>query len=273
MNKLALFIGLILIPLSYLSSQTAQTSAPLKPPTVITPISPISAFMDGEELDYTLHYGIVKAGEAKMTLSKELFGNAIEVYHAVAKANTTGLAKTLFPVVDIYESYFNLNMNLPIKSIRNIREGNYKQYNDVYFDHYDNTVKSKLTGVHKVPANIHDMVSAFYYLRRVDFSSYKGGEIISIDTYFGDEIFPFYVIFKGREIVHNEFGKFKCLKFIPIVEPGRIFKESDDMTFWLSDDENKVPVRVKFDILVGSFKCDISGYKNNKFEMKSRISN
>ncbi len=271
MNKLMSLLVILLIFVSHSSSQTSPTSASQKPPTPVTPISPVPAFMDGEELNYTLHYGFVKAGEAKITLNKELFGNTFDVFHAAAKASTTGLAKTLFPVVDIYESFFDINSNLPIKSVRNIKEGNYKQYNEVYFDHYENTVKSQLSGLHKVPANIHDMVSAFFYVRRVDFSTYKGGEIVSVDTYFGDEVFPFYIIFKGRETVRTELGKFKCLKFVPIVEPGRIFKESDDMTFWLSDDENKIPVRVKFDIIVGSFKCDISSYKNNKYEMKSRM--
>jgi len=265
MTKLAI---VLLILLGFKAPSFSQ-----KQLTVITPISPVPAFMDGEELNYTLHYGFIKAGEAKMTLTKERFGGAFDVFHATAKANTTGLAKKLFPVLDVYESFFDINTNLPIKSIRNIREGNYKYYNEVYFDHYANTIKSQLTGEHKVPAFIHDMVSAFYYIRRVDFSTYKGGEIVSVDTYFGDEVFPFYIIFKGRETVHTSLGKFKCLKFVPIVEPGRIFKESDDMTFWLSDDENKVPVQIKMDMLVGSFKCDLSGYKNNKFEMKSKVGN
>lgn len=242
-----------------------------KPPTPITPISPIPAFLEGEELSYTLHYGIIKAGEAKITLTREQFGGAFDVYHASAKANTTGLAKKLFPVLDIYESFFDINTNLPLKSIRNIHEGSYKYYNEVYFYHATNTIKSQLTGEHKVPPSIHDMVSAFFYVRRIDFSKYKGGEIVSVDTYFGDEVFPFYIIFKGRENVKTSLGKFKCLRFVPVVEPGRIFKESDDMTFWLSDDENKVPVQIKLDMVVGSFKCDLTGIKGNKYELKSKI--
>lgn len=242
-----------------------------KQPTPITPISPIPAFLEGEELSYTLHYGVIKAGEAKITLTKELFGGAFDVYHAAARANTTGLAKTLFPVLDIYESFFDINTNLPLKSIRNIREGSYKYYNEVYFYHSNNTIKSQLSGEHKVPPAIHDMVSAFFYVRRIDFSKYKGGEIVSVDTYFGDEVFPFYIIFKNRETVKTSLGKFKCLRFVPIVEPGRIFKESDDMTFWLSDDDNKFPVQIKLDMVVGSFKCDLTGIKGNKYELKSKI--
>ena len=66
-------------------------------------------------------------------------------------------------------------------------------------------------------------------------------------------------------------GKFKCLKFVPVVEPGRIFKNKDDMTFWLSDDDNKVPIRVKFDMIVGSFKCDLVSVRSQKFPLNSKI--
>lgn len=265
MQKRTILVAILLVLIQFSYAQTK--------PTPVTPISSVVAFMPGEELSYTLHYGFIKAGEAKITLSKESFAGAFDVFHATAKASTTGLAKTLFPVVDVYESFFDIPTSLPLKSIRNIKEGNYKYYNEVYFDHYANTVKSQLSGEHKVPPFIHDMVSAFFYVRRIDFSTYKGGEIVSVDTYFGDEVFPFYIIFKGRETVHTDMGKFKCLKFVPIVEPGRIFKESDDMTFWLSDDENKVPVQVKFEMIVGSFKCDLTGIKGNKFELKSKIGN
>jgi hypothetical protein len=219
----------------------------------ICPIDLDPAFKDGEELNYWIHYGLIKGGVASITLKVDKFGG-MDVFHAVAKGQTTGFAYTLFKVVDIYESYFDINSNLPLKSIRNITEGNYKYYDEVYFNHRDNLINSQLNGKHKVPENILDMVSAFFYIRRVDLSKYKGGEIIYVDTYFGDEIFPFYIIFKSREVIKTDLGK-----------------ENDDMTFWLSDDSNKIPVRIKFDMIVGSFKCDLVSYKNTKYEMTSRL--
>lgn len=259
---------LLLIPALSLFSQppvSPQTKVPL------LPILSNPAFKDGEELKYLIHYGIITGGEATINLKVEKFGGSMDVFHATAKGKTTGLAGKLFHVYDVYESYFDINSNFPLKSVRDITEGNYKYYNVVYFNHHSNTVESQKSGQHKVPEKILDMVSAFFYVRRIDLSKFKGGEIIYVDTYFGDEIFPFYIIFKNREVINTEMGKFHCLRFVPIVEPGRIFKESDDMTFWLSDDDNKIPVRIKFDMLVGSFKCDLIDYKNTQYEMVSRI--
>ncbi|NJK96922.1 MAG: DUF3108 domain-containing protein [Bacteroidales bacterium] len=76
---------------------------------------------------------------------------------------------------------------------------------------------------------------------------------------------------RAKKPVDTELGKIQCLKFVPIVEPGRIFKENDDMTFWLSDDQNKLPVSVKFEMIVGSFKCDLIEYQNIKYELKSKV--
>ena len=254
----------IIVFILFILSTSFQTN------TVKPVINPEPAFIFGENLKYSLHYGIITAGLAIITLDKESY-NGNTIFHAIVKANTVGLADKFFKVLDIYESYFLPSSNLPVRTIRNIHEGNYKQYNDVGFNHENNTITSKLSGEHKVPENILDMVSSLFYLRRVDFTNFNINDIIFVNTYFGDEVFPFYIVFKGREVLETSMGKFKCLKFVPVVEPGRIFKNKDDMTFWLSDDSNKIPVRVKFDMIVGSFKCDLVSFNNQKYSLSSLV--
>jgi len=68
--------------------------------------------------------------------------------------------------------------------------------------------------------------------------------------------------FIGRETLHTDLGKFKCVIFRPMLQEGRVFKESEDMTVWVSDDLNRIPVRVQSNILVGSIKMDLTGYEN-----------
>jgi hypothetical protein len=247
--------------------------APSGQPLASTKLPPIkvASFKDGEELIYTLHYGIITAGSASVKINEEKFGGQMDVFHAVGEGKTTGLANKLFKVLDIYESYFDINSNLPIKTIRNIHESNYKNFNEVYFYQHDHYVKCSKGEIHKVPENILDMVSVFFYIRRIDFSNSKPNDIISVNTFFGDEIFPFYIVFKGREEVKTDAGTFRCIRFVPVVEPGRIFKKKDDMTFWISDDMNKIPVSVKFDMIVGSFKCDLVSIKNTKYDLTSKV--
>jgi hypothetical protein len=255
---LILFIGYPVF--SQTSSSTSKLPA----------ISNVASFKHGEELKYVLRYGFITGGTATISSMETKLGDT-NVFHSSAVAQTTGLVDKLFKVYDIYESYYTMDSNMPVKAVRNIREGSYKYYDEVTFNRKENLVVSQKSGKHKVPDKILDMVSAFFYMRRIDFSKTKVNDIIYFDTFFGDELFPFSVIYKGKEEIKTDAGKFKCLKFLPIVEPGRIFKENDDMLFWLSDDENKIPVLVKFDMIVGSFKCELTSFKNLKYETKALI--
>ena len=45
-------------------------------------------------------------------------------------------------------------------------------------------------------------------------------------------------------------------------QKGRVFKEEEDMTLWISDDVSKVPIRLKADLLVGAIKMDLVAHKN-----------
>ena len=225
------------------------------------PLAPVTAYKVGETLTYQIKYGFIVGGITTLSLDEEIYkGKA--VFHALAIGQTTGMANTLFGVKDIYESWFDKQTTLPYKQVRNIKEGHYTTYNEVTYNRNNNTVNSQLSGVHKVPEKILDLTSTFYYLRRVDFSKINLGDIVYVNMYFADEIFPFRLRYGGKEIIRTKFGKISCLKISPVVEVGRMFKAKDDLTIWFTDDEMRLPVLVKMDIsVVGSvllklIKCE-----------------
>jgi hypothetical protein len=227
------------------------------------------SFTSGEQLRFIIRYGFIHGGEASTSLTLMEFDGKI-LYHACVLAQSTGVADKLFSVTDIYESYFDPNSCLPLKAIRNIKEGNYRYYNEVFYRHEDSTLYSQRSdSVIKVPSNILDMVSTLYFIRSIDLGKLKKGDAIEVVTFFGDEIFPFKIRYSGKEDVKTKFGKIRCFRFDPVVEPGRIFKTEDDMTLWISDDQNLLPVLVKFDMLVGSIKCELDGFANLKYEFNS----
>jgi hypothetical protein len=226
------------------------------------PVKPNNAFKAGENLTYQLRYGIIVGGIATLSLTKESYDSKT-VFYARAVAQTTGLADKLYGVRDIYESWFDPKTNMPYKQVRDINEGKYTKYNEVTYNRENNTVKSKLSGVHPVPPKILDLTSTFYYLRRVDYSKVKDGDVLFVNMYFGDEIFPFRLVFRGKETIRTKFGKMDCLKICPIVEVGRMFKRPDDLTIWLSDDDNRIPVSVEMDIrVVGKIHLKLMSYEN-----------
>lgn len=113
------------------------------------------------------------------------------------------------------------------------------------------------------------MVSAFYYLRNnYDVSNIKEGDEIILNMFFDKENFKFKLKFLGREIMRTKFGKVPCLKFRPYVQAGRVFKENESLTLWVSDDENKIPIRIKAKLMVGSLKADLDAFKGLKHPFK-----
>lgn len=226
------------------------------------PVKPNTAFKAGENLTFQIRYGLVVAGITTLSLTEEVY-NEKKVFHATLLGQTTGLADKIYGVKDIYESWFDKKTNLPYKQIRNISEGRYRKYNEVTYNRADNTIHSKLSGKHKVPAKILDLSSTFYYIRRVDFSTLNEGNVIFLNMYFSDEIYPFRFIYKGKETIRTKFGKISCIKICPIVEVGRIFKTPDDLTIWFTDDENRLPILVKMDIrVVGAVLLKLVHYEN-----------
>ena len=248
-NRISLLIHLVSIHFLALSSENGLPQLDAK------------SYKQGEELLYLLSYGFIHGGNASIKLELTEYDNK-KVYHAKLDAKTIGLTDKIFNIEDVYESFFDTNSCLPYKSIRNINEGNYKYYDEVFFTHQDCTLYSQKSGKLKVPPNILDIVSSLFYLRRMDIEKFKKNEVITFITYFGDEIFPFPLRYRGKEIIKTKMGKIECFRFDPVVEVGRIFESEDDMTFWITADKNQIPIKIRMKLVVGAVYCDLTEYKN-----------
>ena len=93
----------------------------------------------------------------------------------------------------------------------------------------------------------------------------KTGEFVAIDMFFDNKTTKFRLKFIGREDIKTKFGVVSCMLFKPLVQTGRIFKEEESLTIWISDDENKLPLRIKASLLVGSIKAELESYKGLKY--------
>jgi hypothetical protein len=222
-----------------------------------------NSYTSGEKLKFMIYYGPIDGGyiDAELKITKL---NGKEVYHSKMVAKTTGIADRLYKVRDEYQSYFDPHSVLPYKSIRDISEGKYKKYNIVHYYHSKNLVVNIENTEFEVPSDVRDMVSVFHYIRNIDYNNLMHGDVIKVNTFFDNEIFPFDMRFMGKETITTRKGTFNCIKLVPFVEPGRIFSSEDDMTIWMSDDQNRVPVRVKFNLKVGSIKCDLIEFSGLK---------
>ena len=224
----------------------------------------IRSYGAGENLTYSLDYGFITGGKGILSV-KDTIMNGQPVLHIVARGETVGMADALFRIRDRYESYIDPSSDLPVKSIRSIREGRYKYYDEVLYNHDSSYVISKKAGVKPVPSKIQDILSAFYYARNFKFNdNLKQGEIIEIMTYFSNELFPLRIRYRGIETIKTKFGRIECYKFSPVTEVGRAFKTEDDMQVWISRDNNRIPIKISFNLVVGSFTCNLDHYQKLK---------
>ena len=260
MKKTQLLIITLLIAQSSLSQET-------------------SAFDTGEWFRFKMSYsGWMKAGNATLQIKEDVL-NDKPVYHVVGKGWTTGPIKWFFKVKDRYESYFDKQTGLPYKFIRDIDEGGHTKKLEIEFDQINqkahiNDKKHKKTFVVDTEKNIQDMVSAYYYLRNtIEVDSLKLGDEFKTDMFFDKENFGFKLKYLGKETLRTKFGKVKTLKFRPYVMAGRVFKEEESLTLWVSNDKNRIPLRIKADLAIGSLRADLEAFKGLKHSFKIVVEN
>ncbi len=230
-------------------------------------------FKEGEWLRYKMSYsGFLKAGNATLTVDKDTI-NGKEVFHVTGKGWTTGIIKWFFKVDDIYQSYIDVNSGKPYLFKRKINEGGYKKHQNTSFNYVNNTAhvqdfKNQTDTIIPI-GNIQDMMSSFYYLRNYDVSLMKPGEEIALDMFMDSQVYPFKLRFLGTEILKTRFGKIKTYRFRPLVQAGRIFKENESLTIWITADDNKIPIKLKANLSVGSLRAELDAYKGlaNSFKI------
>jgi hypothetical protein len=238
-----------------------------------------SSFGEGEWFKFKMSYsGFLTAGNATLTVNETKLNNK-DVYHVVGKGWTSGMIKWFFKVKDRYESYFDKTTLLPYKFIRNIDEGGHTKDLEIDFNQKDNKAyvydkKHNTKKTFDTTPNIQDMVSTYYYLRNsIDISKLKIGDEIRTDMFFDEENYGFKLKYLGEEIIDTDFGKIETIKFRPYVMAGRVFKEEESLTLWVSKDKNKLPLRIKADLRVGSLRADLEAFKGLKHSFKVLVDN
>lgn len=233
-----------------------------------------NSFQAGENITLVVFYSAlglyINAGTANFTVSPERLNNR-PVYHLTGTGVTNSKYDFIFKVRDRYESYIDTATLQPYRFIRNVDEGGYKKYENITFNRHANTALSA-EGVYKVPPCIQDVVSSMYYARNIDFNRYKPGDKIPFNIFLDNEVYNMYIRYVGKETIRTRYGKFRAIVFKPLLVKGTLFEGGEKMTVYVSDDANKVPIRLESALLVGSVKVDLMGYQNLRYPLTSLIS-
>lgn len=242
---------------------------------LLLPLSMFSqqAFGHGEWFKFRIHYGVINAGFSTIEVNETSLNNKT-VYHVVGKGKSTGMLHLVFKVDDNYETFIDKENGLPHRFIRQIDEGGYTKDLQIDFNQKLNKAfvidkKHKENHTFTTPDNVHDMLSAFYYLRNdLNEKPLLPGQEYSLNMFYDTENHEFKLKFLGKEVIKTKFGKIATLKFRPYVLAGRVFEEKESLTFWVSDDANKMPVKIKANLAVGSLDASLDEFKGLKHPLK-----
>lgn len=208
-----------------------------------------SAFTLGERLVYDVGYSFIKAGEAVFSISSIDTMHGRECYQVLFTVNSTPTFSFFYKVSDRYETILDRKGIFPWRFTQTIREGKYKNDFTAEFDQFNNVAITN-AGRYQVPPYVHDVVSAMFYVRTLDYSKSHPGEKILLQNFFKDTTYQLAVKFLGYQQISVDAGKFNCVMVEPMIMEGGLFKSEGRIIIWMTNDERKIPVKVSTKLLL-----------------------
>jgi hypothetical protein len=242
----------------------------------ITRFTDNNAFDYGEELTYKLRYSLyinVYVGEAvlKVAPDPKIIGNKPH-YHIIGEGKSYKFYDAFMKVRDRYESYVNINNFLPSASIRVLNEGRFHFDDLTVYNHYILEAKNKKGQVHKMGKYSQDILSAIYLARTLEYKDSKNGDSFMMNIFIDDSNYVLGIKYLGRETIKGKDGNtYKCIKLAPILIVDRVFKTQNDMLLWVSDDKNKIPIKIYSAISVGAVYIDLYRYSGLKNPFQAKL--
>ena len=213
-----------------------------------------------EELVYTVRYGFIAAGEARLVTEPGPTYGGRSTVRVVGTGRSTGAFDWVFKVRDHYESHVDQAGLFPHRFIRSVREGGYRMERDIAFEpsrRTATTTEKGRTRIQVLPDYCQDLVSAFHFARHLPLDSVAVGEVVQIPTFLDGKVHQVRARKTGEERIAVKAGEFWCWTFKPLVMKGRIWKDEDDLTVYVSADQFRVPVLVKTNLVVGSVRLEL----------------
>ena len=233
-------------------------------------------FVKGEFLKYKASYGIFTVGHGTWKIQN----NSIQMhdrptYQVDVYGKTSGFVDFVASVNDHWKSYVDTATLVTHLAMRNLKEGRYKKIDITEFFHQDSLIKVKDMDFEKgtfkdaeeyeMEGVTRGMISGFMHMRTLDFTSLVKGDTLTIKSFLDDTFYDLQVVCYKREVVETKAGSFKSVVFRPVMPDNSIFEGEDAILAWISDDENKIPLKVKAKMFIGHAGIELtefSGLRN-----------
>ena len=227
------------------------------------------AFKEGEKLVYNIDYGFITAGIATMEIPRIKRISGRNAYHVKFEVATVAGFDWLYKVRDRYETYIDVEGLFPWRFEQHIREGSYSKDFAAFFDQRKGIAKTS-NGEYEIPPYVNDIISALYYARVLDYSKLNVNDRFHMQNFYKDKVYDLDVIYHGKETIEVPSGEFDCIIVEPLVQEGGLFKHEGDIIVWMTDDDLRIPVKVRTKILIGYVEAKLTNYEGLAGKLESK---
>ncbi len=219
-------------------------------------------FVVGEHLVFSVRYGVIRAGEATMSIRAVASVDSVPCFHIRTTAESNSFFSTFYHVRDRVETYVDTTRYLPRRFEKHLREGNYSADTVVEMDQrsllaiYDND------RIFEMRPNSHDILSAFYEVRARRIV--EPGESFDLETHVDRKNFPLKVVVHRRERIKVPAGEFDCLLVEPIMRSPGLFKSRGKLLIWMTDDRRRIPVQMRSELPIGAISVVLTAIEGRE---------
>ena len=233
-------------------------------PTTQKPKNP--SFRGGEKLRYKISYGrqnrgggILFAAYADLIVKDSIINNSTPVYSLSASGKTTTIFSLFMKVDHRYKTIVDAEKLHTIEHKMHVKEGRFFNAEHIFFN--DDTALYSL--------KTNDILGAGYRLRTISPEELSSKDTVFFSYYYDGGVYYSYLLNLGEEVIDTKFGEINTIKFSPLLESGRMFKEGAVAHVWVSADKMHIPLKIELPILVGSVYVTLSSYENTLFDIKN----
>ncbi|MDH6306433.1 hypothetical protein M2459_003157 [Parabacteroides sp. PF5-5] len=237
-----------------------------------------NTFQAGEDLRYDMYfkYGLInaKAGNTSLRVTNEKYNNK-DALKMTLMAKSSGVVKSVFSLADTLSCIMSKDL-VPLAYLKNAFENDDYTIEKATYSYEGEKVHIKTSRVRNdilrfdenltSASCIYDMLSIVYYARTLDYSTMKEGQKTNVAFLSGKRMENMDIVYQGTEAMKaNDGNKYDCIKLVLIIN-GEVFEDQKEaMKVYITNDPNRIPVRIDSKLKVGSTRAILKSYQGLKY--------
>lgn len=233
-------------------------------------------FQEGEQLSYDLYIKLgatVKGGYASLTTLPVRYDGK-DAYKMTLVSESQGFARKVFPLNDTLTCYMSKKL-VPLAYTKDAHEGDDHTVEKLSYSYSGNNVKIRSirhkNGTFRFDETLsftgctYDLMSILFYARTLNYANMKDGAETTVNFVTGKQNVSMKIVYDGKEKVKANDGKsYNCLKLTLYVKDEAFDNGKEAMKVYITDDDNRLPVKLETKLKVGSTRVVLKSYKGNK---------